>query len=246
VLETLEPSDPAIALDDSSAAVQLCRNLAVRVRSALEREGVISVAIVSAVRGEGKTTVVCDLGLALSSLSGGRSVALLDLDLHNPSLARVLGIPAELGIEQVLHGRATLDQVRLAVQNPPIDLYPSVLPQRNAHELFALPNLGEVIRQLEQRYATVLIDTPPALLLPDTSLILKHVGACIPLARAGHTRARPFRQLMRTLPRQQILGEVLNEARAPRYSYGYEGYHAHSEDPDPGGQSVAMELPTTR
>jgi Mrp family chromosome partitioning ATPase len=218
-VEALAPPNHAIVLQ--GPAVETFRGIALRVRRELDARGAASAAIVSGLRDEGKTTVLCDLGLALASLSGGHNVALVDLDLRKPSIASGLGIPADRGIEEVLRGGATLDDVRISIGRLRIDLYPAVEPQRNAHELLASPSFAAMIGELEQRYAVVLFDTPPTLLLPDTGLILQHVATCIVIARSGQTRVRYFRQLIAALPKHRILGELLNDTNAPRHSYGH-------------------------
>src|SRR5438552_2499506 len=81
------------------------------------------------------------------------------------------------GLEEVLLGRSTLDDVRVSVQSPAIDVFPVVTPQDAAHELLVLPQLAAMIADLERRYATVVVDTPPSPLVPDAMLILRHVAA---------------------------------------------------------------------
>ncbi|MBW1688231.1 MAG: CpsD/CapB family tyrosine-protein kinase [Deltaproteobacteria bacterium] len=228
VVEALTPCDPAIALADS-VSVEACRGVAVRLRSELERRGEKTVAIVSAIRGEGKTTVLCNLGLALASLSASDDLALVDLDLRKPSIARVLGVSPSQGVEKVLRGTASLEEVRISIAQPGLDVYPAAEPVRSAHELLILPSFAAMIRQLEQRYSLVVFDTPPTLLVPDTSLILQQVHACVPVARAGQTRARYLQQMLEVLPRGQILGEVLNCARTPRYASDYYRYGPEAE-----------------
>jgi len=228
VVETITPRDPAIALADS-VSIEACRGVAVRLRSELERRGEKTVAVVSAVRGEGKTTVLCNLGLALASLSANDDMALVDLDLRKPSIARVLDLSPIHGVEQILRGTASLDEVRISIAQPGLDVYPAIEPLRSAHELLVLPGFAAMIRQLEQRYSLVVFDTPPTLMVPDTSLILKQVQTCAPVARVGVTRARYFQQLLEVLPRGQILGEVLNCARAPRYASDYYRYRPDEE-----------------
>lgn len=227
-MEALTPHDPAIALADG-VSIEACRGVAVQLRSELERRGEKTVAIVSAVRGEGKTTVLCNLGLALASLSANDDMALVDLDLRKPSIARVLGISPSQGVEKILRGTASLEEVRISVAQPGLDVYPAVEPLRSAHEVLVLPSFAAMIRQLEQRYSLVVFDTPPTLLVPDTSLILKQVQTCVPVARAGQTRARYLQRLLEVLPRRQILGEILNCARAPRYASDYYRYGSEDE-----------------
>lgn len=228
VVATLTPGDSAIALADEGS-VEACRGVALRLRSELERRGESTLAVVSAVRAEGKTTVLCNLGLALASLTANADLAVVDLDLRKPSVARVLGISPSHGIEDVLRGATSLEEVRISVSQPGFDVYPAVEPVRSAHELLVLPSFAAMIRQLERRYSVVLIDTPPTLIVPDTSLILKRVQACVPIARAGQTRARYVRQLLEVLPRRQILGQLLNCARAPRYASDYYRYGRQDE-----------------
>jgi non-specific protein-tyrosine kinase len=227
-VEKVESDYPAVVLDEGPNA-EACRHLALRLRSIMEERGVRSVLVVSAERGDGKTTVACNLAIALGSLTRGRDIALVDLDLRKPSIASYLSLSGDAGIEAVLLGRAALDQVRVAVQSPAIDVFPALVPQRAAHELLVRPQLAELIGLLERRYSTVIIDTPPAPVVPDANLILRHVGACVPVVRTGKTRARSFRRLVETLPRSQMIGWVLNCDRSSSngdYEYYYYGADA--------------------
>lgn len=237
-VHTLRPTERAIVLSHGAAA-EACRGVAVRIRAQLDRRGVRSLAVVSSVSGEGKTTVLCDLGLALASLSGGREVALVDLDLRKPSLGRMLGTTGDIGVESVLSGEADLEAVRVRVEEPALDCYPALAAHRAPHKLLALPALSRMIDDLERSYTYVLIDTPPALLFPDAGVILGHVGACIPVVRAGVTRTRSYRNLMRVLPRGQVLGGLLNSVQtASSYESYYEGY-----DPNEHGEGQGGRLP---
>ena len=223
-VESVEVTNDAVIMDDGVRAEE-CRHLALRLRSELEERGAKSVAIASAERGDGKSTVVCDLSIALASLSRGREIAVIDLDLRKPSMGRYLSLPEGPGIEDVLRRKVTLEEVQIQIDDPSIDVYQAVEPQRSAHELLVQPSFAAMIQDLESRYSTVLIDTPPALLVPDVTLILRHVKACLPVARAGKTRARNMRQLVARLPRKQLLPAILNGDRSKDSDdeYGYYG-----------------------
>ncbi|MEM7410556.1 MAG: CpsD/CapB family tyrosine-protein kinase [Myxococcota bacterium] len=242
-VESVEVTNEAVILEDGARAEE-CRHLALRLRAELEERGARSVAVASAERADGKSTVLCDLGIALASLSRGREIALVDLDLRKPSLGRYLSLPEGPGIEDVLRRKVTLDEVRVEIENPTLDVYQAVEPQRAAHELLVQPAFAAMIQELESRYATVLIDTPPALLVPDVTLVLRHVGACVPVARAGKTRARNMRQLVGRLPRKQMLPAILNGQRTGDADdeYGYYGVdvvNAVVEDDAPPKQEDA-------
>ena len=226
-VSSVEPQNAAVILEPGPNA-EACRHLALRLRTALDERRARSVAIVSAERGDGKTTVACDVAIALATLSREREVAVVDFDLRKPSIAKSLSIPHDAGIEEVLLGRATLDSVRVCVQQPAIDVYPVVTPQDAAHELLVLPQMAALIADLERRYAMVIVDTPPAPLVPDATLILRHVAACVPVVRAGKTRARSLKRLLESLPRERLIGWILNGERASRFGYG--DYYYYGEE----------------
>lgn len=212
---------------DSFGKVDMHRQLALQVAAQLEARGARSLAVVSAMRDEGKTTVACTLAMALASVTAHRSIALVDLDLRNPSVGRRLHLRTTVGIEQFLLERAGLDAIRVSIKSPQLDVYPSIDPHRAAHELLARARLGHLIRELERRYATVIIDTPPTLVVPDASLLLKQGPCCVTVARSGVSRVRRFQEMLDILPPDAIVGKVLNSAALPsrdksyyEYSYG--------------------------
>lgn len=227
-ISSVEPQNTAIVLDQGPDA-EACRHLALRLRTAMDERRARSIAIVSAERGDGKTTVACNVAIALATLSREREVALVDFDLRKPSIVKSLSIPHNGGVEEVLLGRATLDSVRVWVQQPAIDVFPVVTPQDAAHELIVLPQMAALIADLERRYATVVVDTPPAPLVPDATLILRHVAACAPVVRVGKTRARSLRRLLNCLPRERLVGWIFNGERAARF--GYRDYYYGDEPP---------------
>lgn len=224
------------AARDSIGPVEMHRQLALQVASQLEHRSARSLAVVSALRDEGKTTVACTLAVALASVRAERSVALVDLDLRNPSVGRRLGLRPKIGIESCLLGRAELEDVRVSLRTPLLDVYPSVEHQRAAHELLARPQLAKMLRTLERRYATVIIDTPPTLIVPDASLLIKQGPCCITVARSGTTRVKRFEEMLDLLPDDAVVGKVLNSATLPNrdknyyeYSYGPESEAAPDE-----------------
>jgi Mrp family chromosome partitioning ATPase len=213
----------AVVVDDSGPIAESCRHLALRLRSELERRSVASVVITSPLRNEGKTTLACDLALAMASLSRARIVALVDLDLRRPSVASYFRIASDHGVEDYLVGSAELEDICVSVDKPELDVYPTRSSHPAAHELLVQPRFAELVQELERHYETVVFDTPPALLVPDTSLILNHAGAYAALARAGMTRRRAYEKMMRLLPPDRLIGGILNEGSAAtqKKNYGY-------------------------
>jgi hypothetical protein len=104
----------AVALDGGSAATECFRHLALKVRAELERRSLRSVAVTGPLRSEGKTTIACNLALALASISRGREVALVDLDL--PSLRRPRLPDPRLGGMRGASGKRALSEVCIHIE----------------------------------------------------------------------------------------------------------------------------------
>jgi Mrp family chromosome partitioning ATPase len=215
----------AVVIDARGHLAEAMRHLALKIRAELERRRVRSFAVTSPLRGEGKTTLACDLALALASVSRGRSVALVDLDLRSPRVAADLGIHPTAGVDSFLLGQARLEDVCVSIEKPALDVYPTRIPQGEAHELLVLPSMGILARELERRYTTVVYDTPPTLLVPDMRILLQHVPAFVAVSRFGVTRQRALKAMLELLPREPFLGGVLNGGPLPSHasSYGYYG-----------------------
>lgn len=211
------------------------RHLALRVRAELLRRETRTLLVTSALPGEGKTLTACNLALGLASVGGGERVALVDLDLRNPGVARSLGVRSEAGIEAALRGEAELGAVVLRTDVPALDLFPARRRVKHAHELLAAPRLGLILRELAERYGAVVCDSPPTLPVPDVELIAAHAGVCLPVVRAGWTPRAAFRELVEHLPGSKVIGVFLNHARLPRHERRYAYYHRdEADDEGPG------------
>jgi len=219
----------AVAVEGHGSVAESFRHLALRLRRELEARGAHTLAVVSALRSEGKTTIACNLSLAFASLAQGREVALVDLDLRRPSVAKAIGLASSVGIERALRGERSLREICLSIESPALDVYPVGKPESDAHEVLVRPELGVVLGELTRRYEIVVIDTPPVLLVPDATVIAEKIDAVVAVARAGQTTRRSFEHMIRTLPPGRVLGSLLNEGLLPARPSQY-GYYDESAD----------------
>ena len=205
-------------LVDGSPVADRFRHFALRVKQELEKRGAKSVVVTSALRGDGKTVTACNLAMALASIAAGKRIALLDLDLRNPSIARAIAAVPIAGVEEVFEGKRALGFIRIRTDVQSLDVLPVADPVPHAHELLARPEVGKVLQELESRYDLVVCDAPPVLPVPDVPLILPHVGACLLVAGAGSTRQSAFREMLELLPQEKLIGAFLNRTRSQRHS----------------------------
>jgi capsular polysaccharide biosynthesis protein len=122
-----------------------------------------SLAVTSAVQGEGKTTVAINLALALT-YAGVRTV-LVDADLRRPMVAESLGLVDNVGLTTVLSGRAQVDDVLQSWGGTSLKVLASGERPPNPSELLGSPAMKDLVGRLEGQFDVVIIDTPP--LLPE-------------------------------------------------------------------------------
>ena len=117
-----------------------------------------SVVVTSPEPGAGCTSVCLGLGAALAGM--GRSVAVIDCNLENPSLHRMLGEPNFVGLTSGLKGHRPLEHYGhevlpglLVVPTGPVPSDPATLE----NEKFV-----EIVRGLEAARDVVILDAPVA------------------------------------------------------------------------------------
>ena len=222
---------------ESADAVRF-RHFAVRMRAALDAAVKHSVLVTSAIQGEGKTTVAINLALALASIAPRVRIALVDLDLRRGRVARELGSDTPAGVDDVLAGRAELDEVIARTSAGHLDILPCAGTNPDAHALFG-DNAEGFFAQLHARYDYVICDGPPVLPVPDSPLISKHVGGCLAIVASGRTRHAAFSDLMDLIPRDRWYGVFMNESTtvASKDRYGYRSNYTIDEDDASGDEA---------
>jgi len=227
---------------DSPGAVRF-RHFAVRMRGMLDQRSAPSVVVTSAVAGEGKSTIASNLALALASVAPESRIALVDMDLRRGVVGRIFGCPESGGVEAVLSGRASIDDVVVRTNVGRLNLIPKGATPPDPHSLLGA-TADAFFGEMHRRYDYLVCDGPPVLPVPDTPLISKHVGGCLAVVASGRTRHSTFRDLPDLIPRTNWFGVFLNESKAvsnkDRYGYysstdsgraseGFEGEEAYRD-----------------
>jgi capsular exopolysaccharide synthesis family protein len=195
----------------------------------------------SAARGEGKSTTVANLAVALAR--GGRRVILVDLDVRKPSLADLFALGERPGLTTVVLGHSQLDEVLVPI--PILDLGAAdelpangsirgmleVLPvgpiPPNPAEFVGSRALSALLAELEERAELVLIDAPPILGLSDTMTLSARVDGLVVVTRLPLVKRSALLELHHVLSASPTpkLGFVLTGTTEGEtygvYGYGY-------------------------
>lgn len=175
-----------------------------------------TVAVVSAMPAEGKTTLA--VGIAAAVARRRKRVLLLETDLRRPTVASRLAIDPEPGLSDYLAGEASPREVirPLALsggsdpgERPVFVCVPAGSARPAPLELLAGPRFATLLDQLQRVYDLVVLDTPPLLVAGEASIVASAASATVVCGRAGVTRAADLRRAVGRLDRGGILGGVL-------------------------------------
>jgi Mrp family chromosome partitioning ATPase len=208
--------------------------VAALLRAASEETTLRSIAVTSAIDGEGKSTVAIHLALALAR--GGSRVVLVDGDLRRGRLHEFLGMANGIGVSTLLGGEegeprliegvltdgdadGTPQGTGAAVQRSPfpdLDLVASGPRTRDPIELLGSARLRARIADLEERYDFVILDTPPLNEGADALTGTTATDGTLLVVGAGKVRESELRTAEQLLAnaRANLFGMLLN--RAPR------------------------------
>jgi capsular exopolysaccharide synthesis family protein len=191
--------------------------------------------ISSATPGEGKSTTALLLARNLAQL--GKRVLLVDADLRNPSLHRVLDLDNGKGLSSYLAG--AISPVA-AVQPGGSDnlwvISSGPLPP-NPAELLASPKMAALLQMAVEHYDQVIVDGPPILGLADAPILSHLTAGTLLMIAAGKTRRTLLRGALKRLAiaRGRVVGSIVTmyDARRAGSGSGYEDYAYYSYGVEP-------------
>lgn len=199
-------------------------------------DGPNTLVITSAGPGEGNTTTVVNLAVAMAD-SGAR-VALIDADLRKPSVAKVLGIEGGVGLSDLLAGNASFDDVLQHFGRHELFVLPAGRIPPNPSELLGSTAMGKVLDMLSERFDYVIVDTPPVLAVTDSTILSTRVGGTLMIAAANKVRKQELSNALGALETVEgkVLGVVVTmvPTKGPGAysysSYSYRYYGSSSKD----------------
>ena len=186
----------------------------------------------SAASGDGKTTVVSNLGIALAEI--GRKVLIIDADLRRPRQHKIFDVPNEAGLSTLLKSHDSEPEAWAGLVQetkvPGLSVFPSGPATQAAANLLYSPRLTELLARVKKEYDMVLIDTPPMLQMTDARVLGRMTDAVIMVARAEQTTRDALIAATKRLSedRIRVLGTILNDWNPKRSMGGYYGYYRGS------------------
>jgi polysaccharide biosynthesis transport protein len=224
--------DGSIAMADSFRAIlaSISRHLGTTHESRI-------IIVTSSTPGAGKTTVVSNLGIALSET--GRRAVIVDADFRRPRLSKVFGCSTQTNFASLLLDDSpvedyTLDQISIPTSFPGLRILPAHDTPPNVATLIYSERLPRVFERLSREFDVVLVDVPPILFPADARVIAEYCHGVVLVIRAGHCARDGISAAVKCLHEDgvPILGTVLNGwvPSGPKSGMRYYNYYYNQED----------------
>ena len=192
--------------------------------------------VTSARPGEGKTFSALNLALAFASERDSKAL-LVDVDTQHPGLPKILGIPGDKGIVDVLSGSLDLSEVLLQTNLPNLMILPAGQGGPHVPELLSSRSMGALLAELTERLSDryIIIDTPPCMASSDAAALAPLVGQIVFIVEAHSTQQAEIEaglSMLSTCPRISLLLNKSDTLASEHFgSYGY-NYHSAGGESD--------------
>jgi succinoglycan biosynthesis transport protein ExoP len=209
-----------------------------------------AIAITGADPDVGRTTVAYNLALTL--VRDGARVVLIDGDLRNPQLHRLVRADvSHPGLSDILMGHASLEQ---AVQQTAVEglvFIGAGSPIDNPVRLLRSPQMQSLLETLKKVADFIIIDTPAAATFADSTVIGLAAGNVLIVHAAGNGMTDATREMLSRLRQHEanLVGVVLNKVRLDDsvvYRHFQKGYHRALESRNGAATRAALPAASTR
>lgn len=198
-------------LAPTSLAAEQYRTVRLHVETLRRERNVRLVAVSSPGRGDGKTISAINVAGALAQAPDAR-VALVEVDVRHPGVARYLGLPNGRGLSSYLLDHAMpLDAVLERPSGVGFAVVVSGPASSMPYELLKSPRLRALFTALRERFDFVVVDTPPVLPFPDVGLVRDLVDGFILVVRANRTPREMVRDSLHAIGADRVVGVVFND-----------------------------------
>ena len=183
--------------------------------------------ITSALSGEGKTSVSCQLVVSLARSTASK-VLLIDGDLRAPDVHHVFGRPMTAGLVGYLNGAAEWRDLVDRDWNDSIHILTAGNLKGSPHRLLSNGRFEQLIAEARQEYDYIVLDTPPVLPASEALLFAKVADAVLMCALRDKSRIEQLIQAFNRLESSgaNVAGSVLSGVPVREYASYYGDYYA--------------------
>ena len=206
-----------------SIAAEQYRMAATKLVLSTEGRGSTVLEVTSALKGEGKTTTVVNLGYTFAR-DLGKKTLLIDCDFSCPALHEYVNIPAQGGLIDLLDDEASLQNCLSAIDDVPCLILSIGRMGEELNELTRIQQLKTILPKIQMNFDYVLINAPPVLPSASAEILASLANIHIMVIRAGTTPKHVVQQafsMLRLSDEAHVILNAVEEQSMPPYMYGY-------------------------
>lgn len=228
----------ALIEDVRSAVAESYRHLRTSLLLSTAGQAPRTILVTSSQPSEGKTTTGVNTAVMLAQT--GADVLIIDCDLRRPRLHTHFNLSNSQGLTNYLSGESDLDGLLQSYEKlPNLKILTSGPVPPNPAELLGSDEMRKVLASLSERFAHIIVDSPPVISFTDAAILSTLVDGVILVVHGGHSSRAVVRRAKEQLldVGAHIFGVVLNKVKleAEDYYYGYYSKYYYGESDDDGG-----------
>jgi capsular exopolysaccharide synthesis family protein len=181
----------------------------------LSAEGTLkTLMVVSAVSGEGSSTIASNLAVSLAH-SSSLTVLMIDGNFRRPTVSEAFQLEKEKGLADLILGRMCIEDVLKKTKLPNLFVITSGEYEGNPADLFVAPRFKTFIDEVRGKFDYIIFDAAPLATYADSALLARCVDGVILVVQAGKTRWEVAQRARAQLEiaKAKILGVVLNRRK---------------------------------
>ena len=232
------PAPEALLIDSNrpqDSPSEEFRSLRTRLNHLQSLQPIHTVVVTSPSPAEGKSFAAANLALAESHLAGNLTL-LCDFDFRRPVLHNLFQVERTPGATDYLLGHAPLSACMRRILGSNLYVMPAGGAVKNPLELLNLREVKMLFQELPKTFNWIILDSPPLLFSADANLLGTLTDGTILVIRIGATTIDTVYRAMQSLCENNVLGTVVNGARAgelySKYTYYYSKYAYGEKDSD--------------
>ncbi|HVP79219.1 MAG TPA: polysaccharide biosynthesis tyrosine autokinase [Thermodesulfobacteriota bacterium] len=181
--------------------------------------------VTSPLSGEGKSLTAINLAFAIAK-EFKQTVLLVDCDLRQQSIHKILGITSEKGLANYILDNCPLEKIIIWPGVEKMTLISGGKTIWRSSELLGAPRMKELVAEMKTRYPDryVIFDVPPVLGVADSAAFVPLIDHVVMVVQAGKTIFPDIKKALEALPREKIVGFVLNRQSIPAETTYYYYY----------------------
>ena len=180
--------------------------------------------------GDGKTTTVFNIALALTQLKA--EVLIVDCDMRRPRIHKLFKMTKCEGLSTFLTSGGPLEKFIKRAPVPYLSILPCGFVPPNPSELISSENMKGLLCSLEERFDYIILDSPPLVTVTDSIILSTLVDGVILVVKSGQSKSALVGRVCQSLSSvgAKVLGVTLNNLDIRKAGYDYYHYFRYYAD----------------